>query len=96
MFGLFGNKKGNSATATAPSTTSATQVHFKDDASALRHELHRIQEELATVLEKTGRATKDERTSIVTSSLEAFKRVDAFLYQVDKKTRSRNRLGKND
>jgi len=34
-----------------------------------------------------GRATKDERTTIVTSSLEALNRVDAFLYQVDKKTR---------
>tara|TARA_R110002020_G_scaffold84375_3_gene209045 strand:- start:9449 stop:9703 length:255 start_codon:yes stop_codon:yes gene_type:complete len=84
MFGLFGNKKGNSATATAPSTTSATQVHFKDDASALRHELHRIQEELSTVLESKGRATKDERTVIVTSSLDTFRKVDNFLAKYTK------------
>ena len=75
MFNIFGGKKDDNLVA----------IH--NDASALRTHINRIQEELATVLESKGRATKDERTTIVTSSLEAFKRVDAFLYQVDKKTR---------
>jgi len=75
MFNLFGGKKDD------------TLVAINNDASALRTHIHRIQEELATVLESKGRATKDERTTIVTSSLEALNRVDAFLYQVDKKTR---------
>ena len=74
MFNIFGGKKDD------------TLVAIKEDASALRTHIHRIQEELATVLESKGRATKDERTTIVTSSLAALKRVDAFLYQVDKKT----------
>mgnify|MGYP003139045319 CR=1 FL=1 len=74
MFNIFGGKKDD------------TLVAIKEDASALRTHIHRIQEELATVLESKGRATKDERTIIVTSSLAALKRVDAFLYQVDKKT----------
>ena len=75
MFNIFGGKKDDSL------------VNIKNDASALRMHIHRIQEELATILESKGRATKDERTTIVTSSLEAFNRVDIFLYQVDKKTR---------
>ena len=74
MFNLFGWKK------------DSTLTTIKSDASALRTHIHRIQEELATVLESKGRATKDERTIIVTSSLETLKRVDAFLYQVDKRT----------
>ena len=74
MFNIFGGKKDD------------TLVAIKEDASALRTHIHRIQDELATVLESKGRATKDERTTIVTSSLAALKRVDAFLYQVDKKT----------
>ena len=74
MFNLFGGKK------------DSTLTTIKSDASALRIHIHRIQEELATVLESKGRATKDERTIIVTSSLETLKRVDAFLYQVDKRT----------
>ena len=74
MFNLFGGKK------------YSTLTTIKSDASALRTHIHRIQEELATVLESKGRATKDERTIIVTSSLETLKRVDAFLYQVDKRT----------
>jgi len=76
MFGLFGGKKAT--------TTSTTPVHFNDDASALRHELHRIQEELSTVLESKGRATKDERTIIVTSSLDTFRKVDNFLAKYTK------------
>lgn len=75
MFNIFGGKKDDAL------------VDIKNDANALRAHIHRIQEELATVLESKGRATKDERTNLVTSSLEAFKRVDTFLYQVDKKTR---------
>ena len=74
MFNIFGGKKDD------------TLVAINNDASALRAHIHRIQEELATVLESKGRATKDERTTIVTSSLETLKRVDAFLYQVDKRT----------
>ena len=74
MFNLFGGKK------------DCTLTTIKSDASALRTHIHRIQEELATVLESKGRATIDERTIIVTSSLETLKRVDAFLYQVDKRT----------
>ena len=69
MFGLFGGKK----------ATTTTDSPLKDNAYALRTEIHRIQEELATVLESTGRATKDERTVIVTSSLDAFKKVAIFL-----------------
>jgi hypothetical protein len=75
MFNIFGGKKGDNL------------VDIKNDASALRMHIHRIQEELATILEYKGRATKEERTTIVTSSLEAFNRVDTFLYQVDRKTR---------
>ena len=74
MFNLFGGKRDNTLTT------------IRDDASTLRIYVHQIQEELATVLESKGRATKDERTTIVTSSLETLKRVDAFLYQVDKRT----------
>ena len=74
MFNLFGGKKDNTLTT------------IKSDASTLRNQIRRIQEELSTVLESKNRATKDERTSIVTSSLEAFKKVDTFLYQVDKRT----------
>ena len=74
MFNIFGGKKDD------------TLVAIKEDASALRTHIHRIQEELATVLESKGRATKDERTTIVESSLAALKRVDTFLYQVDKRT----------
>ena len=74
MFNIFGGKKDD------------TLVAIKEDASALRTHIHRIQDELATVLESKGRATKDERTTIVTSSLAALKRVDTFLYQVDKRT----------
>ena len=75
MFNIFGGKKDDSL------------VAIKNDASALRMHIHRIQEELATILEYKGRATKEERTTIVTSSLEAFNRVDTFLYQVARKTR---------
>jgi hypothetical protein len=75
MFNIFGGKKDDSL------------VDIKNDASALRMHIHRIQEELATILEYKGRATKEERTTIVTSSLEAFNRVDTFLYQVARKTR---------
>ena len=75
MFNLFGKK---TATATA------IPGMFKDDAYALRHEIHRIQEELATVLESKGRATKDERAILVTSSLDAFKKVDTFLTKYTK------------
>lgn len=75
MFNIFGGKKDDSL------------VNIKNDASALRMHIHRIQEELATILEYKGRATKEERTTIVTSSLEAFNRVDTFLYQVARKTR---------
>ena len=74
MFNIFGGKK------------DSTLTTIKSDASTLRTQIRRIQEELATVLESKGRATKDERTTIVTSSLETLKRVDAFLYQVDKRT----------
>lgn len=74
MFNLFGGKKGDTLTT------------IKSDASELRMQIHRIQKELSTVLESKGRATKDERTSIVTSSLEAFNKIDSFLYQVDKRT----------
>ncbi len=69
MFGLFGGKK----------ATTTTDAPLKDNAYALRTEIQRIQEELSTVLESKGRATKDERTIIVTSSLDAFKKVDNFL-----------------
>ena len=69
MFGLFGGKK----------ATITTDAPLKDNAYALRTEIQRIQEELSTVLESKGRATKDERTVIVTSSLDAFKKVDNFL-----------------
>jgi len=75
MFNIFGGKK------------DSTLTTINSDASTLRTQIHRIQEELATILESKGRATKDERTLIVTSSLEAFKKVDTFLYQVDKRTR---------
>ena len=68
MFNIFGGKKDD------------TLVAIKEDASTLRTHIHRIQEELATVLESKGRATKDERTTIVESSLAALKRVDTFLY----------------
>ena len=69
MFGLFGGKK----------ATTTTDAPLKANAYALRTEIQRIQEELSTVLESKGRATKDERTVIVTSSLDAFKKVDNFL-----------------
>ena len=49
------------------------------DYYALRSEIRRRQEELTTVLESKGRATKDERTVLVTHSLDAFKKVDDFL-----------------
>ena len=74
MFNLFGGKKGDTLTT------------IKSDANELRTQIHRIQKELSTVLESKGRATKDERTSIVTTSLEAFNKIDSFLYQVDKRT----------
>ena len=80
MFNIFGGKKDDTL-------AEKNWVDIKNDASALRTHIHRIQEELATILESKGRATKNERTTIVTSSLAAFKRVDTFLYQVDKKTR---------
>jgi hypothetical protein len=74
MFNLFGGKKGDTLTT------------IKSDANELRTQIHRIQKEFSTVLESKGRATKDERTSIVTTSLEAFNKIDSFLYQVDKRT----------
>jgi len=74
MFNLFGGKKDDTLTT------------IKSDANTLRTQIHRIQKELTIILESKNRATKDERTSIVTSSLEAFKKVDSFLYQVDKQT----------
>ena len=70
MFGIFGNKKESS---------NPTLQH---DASILQTEIQRIQNELSTILEYKGRATKDERTTIVTSSLNAFKKVDTFLKKV--------------
>ena len=76
MFNLFGGKKGNTNTLTI----------IRLAASALQMHIHRIQEELTTVLESKGRATKDERTTIVMSSLNTLKKVDDFLYEVGEKT----------
>ena len=76
MFNLFGGKKGNTNTLTI----------IRLEASALQMHIHRIQEELTTVLESKGRATKDERTTIVMSSLNTLKKVDDFLYEVGEKT----------
>lgn len=67
MFGLFGSKKDSSSPT------------LQQDASVLQTEIHRIQNELSTILEYKSRATKDERTVIVTSSLDAFKKVSTFL-----------------
>tara|TARA_Y100000296_G_C4999652_1_gene169532 strand:- start:278 stop:502 length:225 start_codon:yes stop_codon:yes gene_type:complete len=74
MFGLFGGKK----------ATSSTDTILRDDAHTLRTEIQRIQHELSTVLESKGRATKDERTTIVTSSLDTFRKVDTFLAKYTK------------
>jgi len=74
MFKIFGGKK-----ATTLGEGWITDKPLKDDANTLRTEIQRIQQELSTVLESKGRATKDERATIVLHSLDAFYKVDTFL-----------------
>jgi len=75
MFKIFGGKK----TIGTLGEGWVTDKPLKDDANTLRTEIQRIQQELSTVLESKGRATKDERATIVLHSLDAFYKVDTFL-----------------
>tara|TARA_B100000749_G_C18223459_1_gene381193 strand:+ start:285 stop:533 length:249 start_codon:yes stop_codon:yes gene_type:complete len=80
MFKWFGGKQ-----AEAPAsewTVEHKMISLKNDASALKMEIEKAQHTLNSVLETTARATKDERTIIVTSSLQTLTKVHAFLSKV--------------
>jgi len=80
MFKWFGGKQ-----AEAPSSEWKADhgaISLKNEASALKTEIDGIQHQLNTVLASTGRATKDERTAIATSSLQTLTKVHSFLSKV--------------
>lgn len=80
MFKWFGGKQ-----AEAPSsewTSEHRMAGLKNEASDLKMEIDKIQHSLNTILTITTRATKDERTAIVTSSLQTLTKVNNFLNKV--------------
>jgi len=80
MFKWFGGKQ-----AEAPSSEWTTEHRIdglKNEASDLKMEIDKAQHSLNTILTITTRATKDERTAIVTSSLQTLTKVNNFLNKV--------------
>ena len=80
MFKWFGGKQ-----AEAPSSewnAEHKMVSLRNDASALKMEIEKAQHTLNSILKTTTRATKDERTTIVTASLVTLSKVHNFLSKV--------------
>lgn len=60
-------------------------TYTQEDVTHLRHQLTEIEHLLEYAQKSTTRATKQERTSLTTKSLTAFKNVREFLEKVEVK-----------
>jgi len=79
MFKWFGGKQEE---ATPKRTAENKLGSLKDDAYDLRMVIDTTRHTLDSFLTTTKRATKDERTAIVTSSLQTLAKVNTFLNKV--------------